>query len=776
MRKVMSQTYNQAHLGRLRRLVTARLDHTFRFRFISDTALREAYSALRQEVRAGADFWERVPVALALVEEACWRRTGKIPYEEQLICAVALADGFVVEMKTGEGKSLAAMLAACLLALRGHVHIATVNDYLARRDHENAVPVYDLLGLTSAVNYRDHPDKPALYRADVLHTSSSEAIFDYLRNEMYPRSQRHPFPKDAAVLDEIDFILMDNANTQFSITAGAGVRPPRSLFEQAAKVADLLRGQLWDRADDISEEEEPQGVHYLFSPHARRVVITEEGWRFLQDFLKTDDVIRDHFTLYRLLLRTLEARHFFFNGRDYIVDGGRIVLIHQENGRALPNSQLDPDLHTAIEVKEGVEITEKTVLSNTLDYRVFFSKYAHLVGMSGTVYDASEEFETIFGLPTLVLPTHRPTRRVELPDVFFATREQKYRYLIQLVSERPQVPVLVIAGSEAEANTVHAKLAEAGVDAQLLTTQTEAEEAAIVRAAGQGGRVTVSTNMAGRGTDIVLDKQAVEAGGLMVIILNRAASKRVDNQARGRAARQGEPGTCVFLLSLEDDLFRYLSPDQKRRLASLPAPDPETGRYPDQAASLLSAILDEVQAEIQSSLTLHRLMTYQFAVVVERQRVYLDHLIGDWCEDPEPEQRLLQFARRDDLDFHALWDGQLPDLAADPERRAFAVQEKCRRLGLDTSRRLLRYLFEAVARKEWMVYKDGAQEIAFGMYLHRLAPQALVDEYVRIMDNEFTTFLNQVQAGVLGYFLTAMPRQQIDVAVMMGENRLMTTN
>ena len=521
---------------------------------LTDQELAQRAGSLRTRALAGERLGALRPAAFGLAREAARRALGERPFDEQIVAGLALDDGHVVEMQTGEGKTLAAVMPASLNALAGRgVHVLTFNDYLARRDAEWMGPVYRLLGLS--VGYVQQDTAPSgrrdAYRADVTYVTAKEAGFDHLRDQlaMRPDDVRHR-PFHYALVDEADSLMIDEARVPLVI-AGSFERERGPAVPLAALVAALT-----------------PGLHFDTDEYARDVELTEAGIEHVERTLGCGTLhSAGNATLLTELNCALHARVLLRRDVDYIVRNQRIEIVDELTGRVVADRHWPDGLQAALEAKEGLDRRPDGRILGSITLQRFLRGYPRLCGMTGTARDAAEELHQCYGLDVVVIPTHRPGVRVDRPDVVFAQHAAKVEAITKAVERAHAAarPVLVGTASVLESERLAQRLRDLGVPCQVLNARNDAEEAAIVARAGALGAVTIATNMAGRGTDIRLggekgaDHDRVAAlGGLYVIGANRHESRRVDLQLRGRAGRQGDPGETQFFVSLEDDLLvRY---------------------------------------------------------------------------------------------------------------------------------------------------------------------------------------------------------------------------
>ncbi len=548
------------------------------WRDLSDAHLRDRLAEFRDWFRRGRPGGDTLlPAALAAVREAAARRTGLCPYPVQLAGALALRRGCLVEMATGEGKTLTAALAATLVGWTGFpCHVVTVNDYLARRDAEWFNPLYQFCGVSAGAvtSDMDPVRRREGYGRDVTYTTSKEVVADFLRDRLRLGAVQQPIrrllrgllnPKaggagllvmrgvHTGIIDEADSVLIDEAVTPLII---AQPRENRVLREAAAA------------AHGIAAVLEP-GRHYRIDPVHREVELLDAGraevaaradglpgiWRGL-------DRRRE------LIEQALTARELFLRDRNYVIQEGRVVIVDEFTGRLMPNRNWSEGLHQAIQAKESIEITEPDETLARLSFQRYFRLYRRIAGMTGTAREAAPEFWQTYRLPVVVLPTHRPCRRMELPDLHFTTAEARWTAVVGEIAAVHETgrPILVGTRSVGASEDLARRLEQRGLSFRLLNALRHREEAQIVAEAGLRGRITVATNMAGRGTDIKLGHGVADLGGLHVIATERHESRRIDRQLFGRCARQGDAGSARACVSLEDDLIRRFVPAPVRRL------------------------------------------------------------------------------------------------------------------------------------------------------------------------------------------------------------------
>jgi len=603
------------------------------FKAKSDGEIKSRFAELKSQVNENPDVLDDLlPEVFAIVREVSERTIGLRHYDVQLIGGMALHDGRIAEMKTGEGKTLVAPLAVVLNAMRGEgVHLVTVNDYLAKRDAEWMTPVYNFLGLTAGVIYPYMPneERRAAYMADVTYGTNSEFGFDYLRdnmvlnqNEMVQRG--HNF----CIVDEVDSILIDEARTPLIISGPSD--DDTELYIKADSVARILK----------------EGQDYEKDEKEKSISMTEAGIQKAEDYLKMPGLFSDavHSDLAHRVVQALKAHQLFKRDIDYVVKDGEVVIVDEFTGRLMIGRRYSDGLHQAIEAKERVKVGHESQTLATITLQNYFRMYHKLAGMTGTAATEAEEFKEIYGLQVVTIPTHKAMIRTDNPDVIYATEKEKFAAVADEVQERHNngQPVLVGTTSIENSERVSKLLKARKIPHQVLNAKYHEQEAAIVAQAGREGAVTVATNMAGRGTDIMLGgnppdleehDRVVKAGGLAIIGTERHESRRIDNQLRGRSGRQGDPGTSRFYLSLEDNLLRLFGSEKIQPLMS------KLGLKDGEAieSSMLSKIIENSQKKVEE---LHfdirrQLLAYDNVMNQQREAIYAER--GDIISTPNEE-------------------------------------------------------------------------------------------------------------------------------------------
>ncbi|MBT4856237.1 preprotein translocase subunit SecA [bacterium] len=526
---------------------------------LSDEDLANKTNEFRQQLSEGKTLDDILPEAFAVCREACKRKLGMRPYDVQLVGGIILHQGKIAEMKTGEGKTLTAVLPLYLNALTGKgVQLVTVNDYLARRDAEWNAPVYNFLGLSLAILQHDMNDgeRKEAYKADILYATNNELGFDYLRDNMKFRLEDYvQRPLNYAIVDEIDSILIDEARTPLIISGSTDEES--ELYLVADKVIKKLK-----KEEDFEVDEK-----------ARSVQLTESGNDKVESALKIDNLYAvDNLKLLHHITQALKANALFRIDVDYVVRDGKVLIVDEFTGRILSGRRYSDGLHQALEAKEGAIIEKESQTLASITLQNYFRLYEKLAGMTGTATTEAEEFHKIYKLDVVSVPTHKPMIRDDKSDLIYLTKDAKYRAIAEDVKARfeKKQPVLIGTVAIETSELISKVLTRSGIPHEVLNAKQHEREADIVEYAGQPGRITIATNMAGRGTDIKLNQESKDMGGLYILGTERHESRRIDNQLRGRSGRQGDQGESRFYLSLEDELIRIFGGEQlKNRMQRL---------------------------------------------------------------------------------------------------------------------------------------------------------------------------------------------------------------
>ncbi len=678
---------------------------------LSDQELKNRVSMLR------AVSGEKLIETFALVREGARRILDMRHFDVQIIGGIALHQGKLIEMETGEGKTLVAVLPAVLNALDGKgVHILTFNDYLARRDAEWMAPLYEFMGLSVSFiqSGMTIEERRAAYNSDVTYLTAKEAGFDYLRDGLsYSPEERVQRPFNFAIVDEADSILIDEARIPLII---AGER--REQTHNASHLAAIAR---------TLEE----GLHYEISEKRHNVFLTEEGIERVTAEIGCGD-LHDQANAAWLngINLAIHARALLHRDIDYIIREGEVKHVDEYTGRIIHDRQWPDGLQTAIEAKEGLRFGREGMILGTINLQHYFGLYPKLAGMTATARPEEEEFREFYGLTTVVLPTNRPCIRRDLPDRIFTHREAKTKAIIQKIVEILESgrPVLVGTSSVRESEELAALLRQKGLVLDVLNARTDALEAVIIAEAGAKGALTISTNMAGRGTDIRLGgsdqrdrRQITDAGGLYVIGANRHESRRIDKQLRGRAGRQGDPGTSEFFISLEDEIMvRYgideTLPENQRRHRNEALDDP-----------LVIHRINAAQRTIEGQHMDVRKMLWAFSSYTEEQRQYIRNLRDDLLSKTA---------------FQSLWS----------EARTEKYAALLNKSGLDRTIQLEKTVSLHCIDQSWADYLSFINELRERIHIVRLANKGPFDEFVRESGTAYQELLERIDERILEIF------------------------
>ena len=609
---------NERDIKKMRQLVEEKINpQESALKKLSDSSLANKTNEFKARLAKGETLDDILPDAFAVIREASRRVLGMRQFDVQLIGGIILHRGNIAEMGTGEGKTLVATAPVYLNALEGKgAHVITVNDYLAKRDSEWMGQVYKFLGLSVGliVHDLDFERRKIAYNSDITYGTNNEFGFDYLRDNMVSSlDQMVQRPLHYCLIDEVDSILIDEARTPL-IISGPGQKSTDNYYVMSKLVPQLKLGE-----------------DYTIDEKQKTVAPTEAGVSKMEKMLKVDNLYdTDNLELNHLFVQALRAQAMMERDRDYVVKDGEVVIVDEFTGRLMYGRRYSDGLHQAIEAKEGLQVQRESQTLATITFQNYFRMYDKLAGMTGTAKTEEQEFIKIYGLEVFQVPTNRPVQRKDLPDVIFKTKRGKYRAVVREIERRHATgqPMLIGTTSIEQSEQLSHMLKEAGIVHNVLNAKYHELEAQIVAQAGQKGQVTIATNMAGRGTDIVLGEGVSELGGLAIIGTERHESRRIDNQLRGRAGRQGDPGSSQFFLSLEDDLLRIFGGDNiKKFMEKMGLEEDEEIR-----SSMVSSAIQKAQKRVEERnfdirkyvLEYDDVMNQQRKVVYEQRRKILE--------------------------------------------------------------------------------------------------------------------------------------------------------
>ncbi len=648
---------------------------------LSDEQLRSKTEEFKARLEKGETLDQILPEAFAVCREAGKRVMGMRHFDVQLIGGMTLHEGRIAEMRTGEGKTLVATLAVYLNALAGKgVHVVTVNDYLARRDANWMRPLYEFLGLTVGIvtPFQPPEEKRAAYAADITYGTNNEFGFDYLRDNMaFSLQEKNQRELNFAVIDEVDSILIDEARTPLIISGQA--EDSSKLYQQINQLIPRLKQHIEEEEGVVTQE-----GHFSIDEKTRQVELNEQGHQYIEELLTAAGLLAEGESLYsahNLGLLThvyagLRAHKLFHRNVEYIVQNNQVLLIDEHTGRTMPGRRLSEGLHQAIEAKEGLQIQPESQTLASTTFQNYFRLYKKLAGMTGTADTEAFEFQQIYNLPVVVIPTNKPLARKDFNDLVYLTQEEKFAAIIADIKEcREQGrPVLVGTATIETSEYVSRLLEKEGIEHKVLNAKHHDKEAEIIAQAGRPGAVTIATNMAGRGTDILLGgnwevevaalenpteeqvaqikadwqkrhQQVLEAGGLHVIASERHESRRIDNQLRGRAGRQGDPGSSRFYLSLEDSLMRIFASDRVKNF--MKALGMESGEAIEHR--MVTNAIEKAQRKVEGRNFDMRKQLLEYDDVANEQRKVIYHMRNSLLAADEIGQTIAEF-RQEALD------------------------------------------------------------------------------------------------------------------------------
>lgn len=764
----------------------------------SDSQLKSQTKKLKERLSGGESLDDILPDAFALVREASRRTLGQRHFDVQLVGGMALHSGAVAEMKTGEGKTLVATLPVYLNALEGKgVHVVTVNDYLAQRDAGWMGQIYHFLGLSVGViiaeasflydpahDNRDHDDermrrlKPATrqeaYSADITYGTNNEFGFDYLRDNMVREvSQLRQRELNFAIVDEVDSILIDEARTPLIISAPSTAS--NTSYQQFAKVVRSLE----------------RDVHYEVDEKRKQIAINDEGVDKVEKILGIDNLYStDNIRTIYHLDKALRAKALFKRDKDYVVTkDGEIVIVDEFTGRLLPGRRYNEGLHQAIEAKEGVEIKEESMTLATISFQNYFRLYSKLSGMTGTAATEAEEFHMIYKLEVLEIPPNRPLIRIDHPDRIYKHEQAKFNAIIREVKNlnKKGQPVLIGTASIEKNETLSRLLKKAGITHQVLNAKNNEREAAIIAKAGQKGAVTLATNIAGRGTDIVLDEDAKKAGGLYVLGSERHEARRIDNQLRGRSGRQGDPGQSQFFVSCEDDLMRIFGGERILKIMERLNIDDDT----PVENKVISRSLEGAQKKVEGFnfdtrknvvkyddvMNRHRKATYAMRAeilkqtdITKRIREFIRSEARDLANSPQATSDQFEDMVKDVFPFDETTLDELFDTPAEAfENKLVGEAEKLyknqeERFGKEVMDKVQRDIYLQILDNFWMQHLENMEHMREGIHWMGVGQRDPLVEYRRQAQRLFEQMQLDLRHDVLKALFNARPvdTSQID--------------
>ncbi|MCL4319108.1 MAG: preprotein translocase subunit SecA [Firmicutes bacterium] len=762
--------FSEREVRRYRGLVEDINDLEPKMEALTDEELRQKTTEFRSRLESGETLDELLIEVFAVVREAARRVLNMRHFDVQLIGGMVLHDGRIAEMKTGEGKTLVATLAAYLNALPGKgVHVITVNDYLAKRDSQWMGKVYEFLGMTVGLIQHDmEPEaRRQAYAADITFGTNNEYGFDYLRDNMVNTVQEMVQRElHYGIVDEVDSILIDEARTPLIISGQADRSP--DLYYTFARIASNLKDE----------------IDYTVDEKLKAVSPTEAGVAKVERMLAVPNLYDDaHLDLSHYLNQALRAKALMKRDRDYVVKDGEVIIVDEFTGRLMFGRRYSDGLHQAIEAKEGVKIEDETQTLATITFQNYFRMYTKLAGMTGTAATEEEEFRKIYGLDVIVVPTHMPMIRKDFPDVVYKTEAAKFRAVVREIEElyKTRRPVLVGTVSIVKSEMISEMLRAKGIPHTVLNAKYHEKEAEIVAQAGRIGAVTIATNMAGRGTDIVLEEGVPQMGGLHIIGTERHESRRIDNQLRGRSGRQGDPGSSRFYLSLEDDFLRlFAAPTLAGLMDRLGVQEDE----PIESGVLTRAIESaQKKVEARNFDVRKQVLQYDDVMNLQREVVYKQrkdiltkenlredvlHMLEGLIEDATT-MYCPQNLHPEEWDIGALLDSFdelfMPKGTLDPEellgmnreelqeviyqKGEELYQQKEEEFGAEAVRELERMILLRVVDSKWMEHLDAMDALREGVGLRAYGQRDPVVEYKKEAYDMYQDMLGSIREEVI---------------------------
>ena len=808
-------THSERELKRIYPLVDKVESYRDAMGALSDEELRDKTKEYKERLEKGETLDDLLPEAYATVREAAKRVLGMEHYRVQIIGGIILHQGRIAEMKTGEGKTLVSTLPAYLNALEGKgVCIVTVNDYLAKRDSEWMGQIHEFLGLKVGVvlNSMTNDERREAYNCDITYVTNNELGFDYLRDNMVIyKEQLVQRGLHYAIIDEVDSVLIDEARTPLIISGQSG--KSTRLYEACDILAQQMkRGEdvpEYSKMDAIMGIEQEETGDFVVNEKDKVVNLTQEGVKKVEQFFKIDNLAdAENLEIQHNVILALRAHNLMFRDQDYVVKDDEVLIVDEFTGRIMPGRRYSDGLHQAIEAKEHVKVKRESKTLATITFQNFFNKFDKKSGMTGTALTEEKEFRDIYGMDVIEIPTNRPVIRVDKQDAVYKTKKEKYHAVVEEVkaAHAKGQPVLVGTITIDVSETISAMLKREGIQHTVLNAKFHELEAEIVAAAGQHGAVTIATNMAGRGTDIKLDDDAKEAGGLKVIGTERHESRRIDNQLRGRAGRQGDPGESKFYISLEDDVMRLFGSERLINMFNtLGIPEGQEIQH-----KMLSNAIESAQKKIENNnygvrknlLEYDRVMSEQREIIYSERRRVLDgesmrdviyKMITDVVEHCV-DMAIGEDASSDEWDFNELNSLLLPIIPLKPvtKERITATRKNGLKQQLkeeavklyeaketefpeaEMMREVERVILLKVIDKKWMAHIDDMDQLRQGIGLQAYGQRDPVIEYKISGYEMFDEMTENIREDTVRLLLRVKLEQKVEreqVAKVTGTNK-----
>ncbi|MBE0338838.1 preprotein translocase subunit SecA [Paenibacillus sp. 28ISP30-2] len=765
------------------------------FEKLSDEELQAKTAEFKARIEQGTTAEEILPEAFATVREASKRVLGKRHYDVQMLGGIALHEGRIAEMKTGEGKTLVGTLPVYLNALLGKgVHVVTVNDYLAQRDSGEMGQIYNFLGMSVGLNLSGlgHGEKQAAYACDITYGTNNEFGFDYLRDNMVLyKEQMVQRPLYFCIIDEVDSILVDEARTPLIISG------------QAQKSTELYFAA--DRfVKSLNVEED-----YTLDIKVKSVALTENGVSKAENFFGLENLYdQESVTINHHIVQALKANAIMRLDVDYVVADGEVLIVDEFTGRLMAGRRYSDGLHQAIEAKENIVVQNESMTLATITFQNYFRMYRKLAGMTGTAKTEEEEFKKIYGLEVLQIPTNRANQRVDMPDVVYKSVKGKFHAVVDEIVERHKnnQPILVGTISIENSELLSEMLKRKGVRHKVLNAKYHAEEAEIISRAGEAGSVTIATNMAGRGTDIVLGEGVASIGGLHIIGTERHESRRIDNQLRGRAGRQGDPGSTQFYLSLGDELMKRFGADNVLNMME------RLGFEEDQPieSRMITRAIESAQKRVEGNNFDQRKVVLQYDDVMNQQRTIIykqrrevlesenikkvvfdmikpviERVVEAHCGDDIPEnwelEEVAEYVNSNLLDENAisrddLWGKEKEEIV---EMIFEKVTERYHRreetIGEDMVREFEKVIVLRAVDSKWMDHIDAMDQLRQGIHLRAYGGTDPLREYQFEGFEMFHAMIASIQEEVATYIMKAQIESNQERQAVIDEDKISTS-
>ena len=765
------------------------------FEKLSDEELKAKTAEFRERIEQGATAEEVLPEAFATVREASKRVLGKRHYDVQMLGGIALHEGKIAEMKTGEGKTLVGTLPVYLNALLGKgVHVVTVNDYLAQRDSGEMGQIYNFLGMSVGLNLAnmDHAAKQEAYACDITYGTNNEFGFDYLRDNMVLyKEQMVQRPLYFCIIDEVDSILVDEARTPLIISG------------QAQKSTELYFAA--DRfVKSLNVEED-----YTLDIKVKSVALTENGVSKAENFFGLENLYdQESVTINHHIVQALKANAIMRLDVDYVVADGEVLIVDEFTGRLMAGRRYSDGLHQAIEAKENIIVQNESMTLATITFQNYFRMYRKLAGMTGTAKTEEEEFKKIYGLEVLQIPTNKPNQRVDMPDVVYKSVKGKFHAVVDEILERNKKnqPILVGTVSIENSELLSEMLKRKGVRHKVLNAKYHAEEAEIISRAGEAGAGTIATNMAGRGTDIVLGEGVAELGGLHIIGTERHESRRIDNQLRGRAGRQGDPGSTQFYLSLGDELMKRFGADNVLNMME------RLGFEEDQPieSRMITRAIESAQKRVEGNNFDQRKVVLQYDDVMNQQRAIIykqrrevlesenikeivfdmikpviERVVEAHCGDDIPEnwelEEVAEYVNNNLLEENTLsrddlWGKEkeeMVDMIFEKVTNRYHSREEM--IGEEMVREFEKVIVLRAVDSKWMDHIDAMDQLRQGIHLRAYGGTDPLREYQFEGFEMFHAMIASIQEEVATYIMKAQIESNQERQAVIDEDKISTS-